>query len=119
MSNYIKWNGETEDGRNVNEANPDIAKWGGADFKWSDFQLLEDLLLVTSGKSGVRKQEALDNWLDEKPDKKKRLIKLIATVGGKNYTQTREVEEVQVKVDDVELLIKEVFSRLIVEKKDV
>tara|TARA_B100000287_G_C20337255_1_gene664278 strand:+ start:361 stop:720 length:360 start_codon:yes stop_codon:yes gene_type:complete len=119
MSNYIQWDGGTEDGRNVKEANPDIAKWSGANFLWSDFQLLEDLILLTNGKSGARKQEALDQWLDEKPDKKKRLIKLIATVGGKNYTQTREVEEVQVKVDDVELLIKEVFSRLIVEKKDV
>ena len=119
MSNYIKWNGDSEDGRNIKDSNPSIATWSGANFTWSDYQLLLDLQLQTNGKSGARKQEALNQWLDKEPKKKKRLIKLIATVGNRDYIQTKQIEEVQVKVEDVELLIKEVFSRLIVEKKDV
>ena len=43
----------------------------------------------------------------------------MATVGGQQYTETKAVEEVSVKVEDIEVLIKEIFSRLIVEKKDV
>ena len=71
------------------------------------------------GKSREQRQRDLDKWLDKEPDKKKRLVKLVATVDGQKYTQTKEVEEVKVEVKDVEILIKEIFSRLIVEKKDV
>ena len=73
-----------------------------------------------SGRSLKSKQEALDKYLDK--DKKKRLIKLIATVQGQKYEETKEVEDVQVDVSDVEILIKEVLSKIktvIMEKKDV
>ena len=135
MSNFIKWNGDAEDGRNAADQNdkstwygdgsdqPKTFKWnwGEVPFTWDDVQLLIEAMGFGGhgGKTRSERQGKLDNWLDDEPDKKKRLIKLIATVGGKDYIQTRQVEEVQVKVEDVELLIKQVFSRIIVEKKDV
>ena len=114
MTNYIKWNGSAEDGKNGD------FKWGDNTYKWSDVQLITEVSeVIGGGKSREQRQRELDKWLDKEPDKKKRLIKLVATIDGQQYTQTKEVEEVKVKVEDVEILIKEIFSRLIVEKKDV
>ena len=115
MSNYIKWNGIAENGNNGD------FKWGTNTYKWSDVQLITEVSEVIGGggRSKAARQRELDKWLDKEPDKKKRLIKLVATVGGQQYTETKEVEEVKVEVKDVEILIKEIFSRLIVEKKDV
>ena len=88
--------------------------------KWSDVQLIAEAeAVLASGKSRKQRRQELDKWLDDSPDKKKRLVKLIAMVQGQEYIETKEVEEVEVKVEDVELLISEVFSRIIVEKKDV
>tara|TARA_B100000131_G_scaffold238870_1_gene231095 strand:- start:550 stop:897 length:348 start_codon:yes stop_codon:yes gene_type:complete len=115
MSNYINWKGIAEDGNNGD------FKWGTNTYKWSDVQLITEVAEVVGGggKSRLQRQRDLDKWLDKEPDKKKRLIKLVATIDGQKYTQTKEVEEVKVEVEDVEILIKEIFSRLIVEKKDV
>ena len=115
MTNFIRWNGNAEDGNNGD------FKWGTNTYKWSDVQLITEVAEVVGGggKSRLQRQRDLDKWLDKEPDKKKRLIKLVATIGGQKYTQTKEVEEVKVEVKDVEILIKEIFSRLIVEKKDV
>ena len=52
----------------------------------------------------------------------KKLIKLIAIVKGEKFEETKEVEDMSIDVKDVELLIKEVLSKIkniIVEKKDV
>ena len=114
MSNYINWKGIAEDGNNGD------FKWGTNTYKWSDVQLITEVAeVIGGGKSREQRQRDLDKWLDKEPDKKKRLIKLVATIDGQKYTQTKEVEEVKVEVEDVEILIKEIFSRLIVEKKDV
>ena len=115
MTNFIRLNGNAEDGNNGD------FKWGTNTYKWSDVQLITEVAEVVGGggKSRLQRQRDLDKWLDKEPDKKKRLIKLVATIGGQKYTQTKEVEEVKVEVKDVEILIKEIFSRLIVEKKDV
>ena len=115
MTNFIRWNGNAEDGNNGD------FKWGTNTYKWSDVQLITEVadVIEGAGKSRLQRQRDLDKWLDKEPDKKKRLIKLVATIGGQKYTQTKEVEEVKVEVKDVEILIKEIFSRLIVEKKDV
>ena len=139
MSNFIKWNGEAEDETRVYTNAQDAHKnnalyfeydgakgvpfkwnWGAVPLKWGDVQLLIEAVQV-GGKSYTReeRQKKLDNWLDKEPEKKKRLLTLVATVNGQNYTETKEVDEVKVKISDVELLIKEIFSRLIVEKQDV
>ena len=133
MRNFITWGGMAEDGRSAEEAHstqtyhgedaPNTLfnwNWGGVPFKWGDVQLLiEAVQAGGSSKRRRERQEKLDKWLDQEPDKKKRLLKLVATVNGQDYIETKEVEEVKVNIMDVEILIKEVFSRIIVEKKDV
>ena len=40
-------------------------------------------------------------------------------VKGEKFEETKEVEEAKIDISDVEILIKEVFSKLMVETKDV
>ena len=113
MSNYIKWGGLSEDGSDGDK------KWKNADLNWGDYQLIVEADIVFKERGGKSKKRQLDKWLDKEPDKKKRLIKLIAIVKGETFEETKEVEEIEVKVKDVELLIKEVLNKIIVEKVDV
>ena len=118
MTNFIKWNGTSEDGQDSDK------KWSEADVTWGDYQLITEVaeVLERGGRSGLSRQKELDKYLDKDKDKKKRLIKLIATVQGQKFEEEKEVEDVQINVSDVEVLIKEVLSKIkniIVEKKDV
>jgi len=118
MSNYIKWNGLSEDGSDGDK------KWKNADLTWGDYQLIAEVSDVVDeieagGGSLPSKRKKLDKWLDQEPEKKKRLIKLICMVKGEKFEETKEVEETKVDITDVEILIKEVFSKIIVEKIDV
>tara|TARA_Y100001970_G_C13515454_1_gene500423 strand:- start:60 stop:419 length:360 start_codon:yes stop_codon:yes gene_type:complete len=119
MSNYIKWNGTSEDGSDGDK------KWSEANLTWGDYQLLVELEeeVIKGGRSSsLTRQQRLDKYLDKDEDKKKRLIKLIATVQGQKFEEEKEVEDVQINVSDVEVLIKEILSKIkniIVEKKDV
>tara|TARA_Y100000310_G_C20256831_1_gene611742 strand:- start:239 stop:625 length:387 start_codon:yes stop_codon:yes gene_type:complete len=92
-----------------------LLTWGDNPYTWGDIQLVTEAaeVIITGGDTG------LEEWLRQEPKKKKRLIKLVATVGGQQYVETKEVEEVKVNIEDVELLIKEIFVNLIMEKKDV
>ena len=92
-----------------------LLTWGDNPYAWGDIQLVTEAaeVIITGGDAG------LEEWLRQEPKKKKRLIKLVATVGGQQYVETKEVEEVKVNIEDVELLIKEIFVNLIMEKKDV
>ena len=92
-----------------------LLTWGDNPYTWGDIQLVTEAaeVIITGGDAG------LEEWLRQEPKKKKRLIKLVATVGGQQYVETKEVEEVKVNIEDVELLIKEIFVNLIMEKKDV
>ena len=111
MSNYIKWNGISEDGSDGDK------KWIIANLTWGDYQLISEVAEIIKDGSGGRRK--LDTWLDQEPEKKKRLIKLICMVKGEKFEETKEVEDAKVDISDVEILIKEVFSKLMVETKDV
>ena len=91
--------------------------WGVNSYTWGDVQLVAEAaeVIIAGGDAG------LEEWLRQEPKKKKRLIKLIAIVQGQEYVETKEkeVEEVKVNIEDVELSIKEIFVNLIMEKKDV
>ena len=78
--------------------------WGVNNYSWGDIQLVAEAaaVIITGGDAG------LEEWLKQEPKKKKRLVKLIATVQGREYVETKEVEEVKVNIEDVELLIKEI-----------
>ena len=116
MTNYIKWNGISEDGSDGDR------KWKNADFTWGDYQFISEVAVVLDGAGGAekRRQKALDQWLDKDEEKKKKLIRLICRIDGeKVYDEEKEAGTGKVSVNKVEMLIKEILGKIKLETKDV
>tara|TARA_B100000282_G_scaffold173237_1_gene125633 strand:+ start:114 stop:467 length:354 start_codon:yes stop_codon:yes gene_type:complete len=82
-------------------------------FTWDDVALIQQLVEVIGldGDPDVHDiDDTLDSFLSDKPDKKKKLIKLICKVQGKTYKETKEIDKVKINIKDVKLLIKEVLG---------
>ena len=97
-------------------------KWNEADFlwnsnpyTWNEVQLVQEIADEIDGDGSVARV------VDELPEKKKeKLIHLIMRRKGiKVYDKTKTVKDVDIKVEDVELLIKEVKAFVMAENIDV
>ena len=97
-------------------------KWNEADFlwnsnpyTWNEVQLVQEIADQIDGDGSVARV------VDELPEKKKeKLIHLIMRRKGiKVYDKTKTVKDVDIKVEDVELLIKEVKAFVMAENIDV
>ena len=91
--------------------------WGSNEYTWGDVQFIQEI--VDGLGTGRRRQERLDRLKDEK---KKRLIHLICRVKGeKVYDEKKEVSgaSVNIKLEDVDLVINEVLGKIKVETRDV
>ena len=110
----VKWTGTTEDGRTTSVV------WGSNPFTWDDVALAIEVADVIDGKGTYSRREREDklNGLDK--NKKKRLIRLICRVKGeKVYDEQKEVGEVDIKLEDAEVVVNEVLSKIKVEKTNV
>ena len=112
----VKWNGTTEDGRTTSVV------WGSNPFTWNDVALaieVADVIdIVGKGTYSRREREDRLNGLDK--NKKKRLIRLICRVKGeKVYDEQKEIGKVDIKLEDAELVVNEVLSKIKVEKTNV
>tara|TARA_B100000073_G_C23643629_1_gene537647 strand:+ start:105 stop:455 length:351 start_codon:yes stop_codon:yes gene_type:complete len=110
----IKWNGNTVDGRTTS------VQWNDNPFTWGDVALAIEVADVIDGKGTYSRREREDrlNGLDK--DKKKRLVRLICRIKGeKVYDEEKEVGEVNIKLEDAELVVNEVLSKIKVEKTNV
>jgi hypothetical protein len=67
---------------------------------WSDCALIIELL----GKSNP------DDYLNQRPEKKKQFIKLLCQVQGKEYKETKEVHKTKIFISDIKLVAKEVLG---------
>ena len=116
MANWIRWNGEFQDGGTGNPSIPATTNvvWGDNSYTWGDVKFISDIAdgIGTGGRRA--RQDRLDKLLDKDPEKKKRLIHLICRIDGtKVYDGKKEVkEEVDVTVEKVEMLIKEVLGKV-------
>ena len=72
-------------------------------FTWDDVALLEEVVDVIRG--GGSYQEVFKD-----KEKKKKFIKLICQVQGVEYIETKEVHDYQIRIQDVEMVIKEVLG---------
>ena len=89
--------------------------WNDNGFTWSDVELIEEITRGDTSSTGIKKK--VDKL---EPKKKERLIHLIMRKKGiKIYDGSKKVKEIDIKVDDVELLIKEVKAFVIAENIDV
>ena len=72
-------------------------------------------------KNNIFRLTILEEFLAKEPVKKKRLIHLICRIRGeKVYDETKEaIEDIEIKVEDVDMVINEVLGKIKVETKDV
>ena len=108
----IQWNGKVVGGEQGGDSVPsDITLvWGSNDFTWGDAQFIQEIIDGIGTGSRRARQDRL-NKLDD--DKKKRLIHLICRVKGeKVYDDYTEVQDIEVKVDDVELIAETIICLL-------
>ena len=115
----IQWDGDVVGGENQGDSIPsniDVV-WGSNDFTWGDVAFIQEIV-DGIGTGSKRAREARIQQFDK--EKKKRLIHLICRVKGeKVYDETKEIEEVEIKVEDVDMVINEILGKIKVETKDV
>lgn len=94
-------------------------QWNRANFKWNDSSNLgsqrttipltwSDCALLQEVAAAAQGGHLHEVWKDKK--KKKRFVELIATVQGKEYKETKSIEEVEILIKDVELVLKEAMG---------
>ena len=78
--------------------------WNSNSFTWDEVQLVQEILQ----KGGGGNIEDDMPWM--KPEKKKKLIKLILKIKGKTLTEskTKPIKQYKIKAKDVRLVVKEV-----------
>ena len=76
--------------------------WDSNSYTWNEVQLVQEIL----GGGGVIEDDM--PWM--KPEKKKKLIKLILKVKGETLTESKQkpIKQYKIKAEDVKLVIKEV-----------
>ena len=86
------------------------------EFTWGDVNFIQEIMDGIGTGSRRARQDRL-NKLDD--DKKKRLIHLICRVKGeKVYDDYTEVQDIEVKVDDVELVVETIVKKVKLEIKE-
>ena len=126
MADYkVKWNGLVNDSDLDSLASADNNEvpesvdviWGDNNFTWGDVAfVLEIFDGIGSGARRAREKRLQD--LEK--EKKKKLIHLICRVKGeKVYDEKKEVGDIQIKLEDADLVIKEVLGKMRVENTNV
>ena len=108
----VRWGGTTEDGRDVSTI------WGNNPFTWGDVSLAVEIAEVIDGVGYTRRKERLDKLFKDE-DKKKRFIHLICRIKGeKVYDDKVEVQDIDVKVEDAELVVETIVKKVKLEIKE-
>ena len=71
-------------------------------FTWDDCALIIDI--ITSLGGGKAPEDIWDK------EKKKKFIKLLCKVQGKEYKETKEIKNYKIRISDVALVVKEVLG---------
>ena len=107
----IKWNGNTEDGETTSVI------WGSNSYTWGDAQFIQEIVDGIGTGSRRARQDRLNKILDDE-DKKKKLIHLICRIKGeKVYDDYTEINNVNVKIEDVELVVESIMKKVKMEIK--
>ena len=109
----IQWDGDlSKPSDGSAQSSPDnisLGTWGGNSYTWDDVSFLIEIA-DGLGTGSRRSREARLQKLDK--EKKKRLIRLICRVKGEEevYDKTKEVGDIQLKLDDVDMVIGKVVK---------
>ena len=108
----VQWGGLTEDGRSVSTI------WGNNPFTWDDVALAVEIADAIDGVGYKKRKERLDNIFKDE-DKKKRFSHLICRIKGeKVYDDKVEVNDIDVKVEDAELVVETIVKKVKLEIKE-
>ena len=108
----VRWGGTTEDGRSVSTI------WGDNPFTWGDVSLAAEIAEVIDGVGYTRRKERLDDLFKDE-EKKKRFIHLVCRIKGeKVYDDKVEVQDIDVKVEDAELVVETIVKKVKLEIKE-
>ena len=108
----VQWGGLTEDGRSVSTI------WGNNPFTWNDVALAVEIADVIDGVGYTRRKERLDDLFKDE-EKKKRFIHLVCRIKGeKVYDDKVEVQDIDVKVEDAELVVETIVKKVKLEIKE-
>ena len=116
----LRWNGTTVDGRNIQSITGVSSKWSNNPFTWGDVSLAAEIaeVIVDDGVGYKKRKERLDNLFKDE-DKKKRFIHLICRIKGeKVYDDKVEVQDIDVKVEDAELVVETIVKKVKLEIKE-
>ena len=122
----IQWDGDLShpqagDQNQSIPASVDLGTWGDNPYTWGDVSFVQEIADGIGTGSRRARQDRLNKILDDE-DKKKKLIHLICRVKGeKVYDEKKEVSgaSMNIKLEDVDLVINEVLGKIKVEKADV
>ena len=93
-----------------------IGSWADNPYTWGDVSLVLEIL---DGIGTINRRARLDQYLDKYPQQKKRLIHLICRVKGeKVYDETKEVGDIEIKLEDVNMVIDKVVKLNVSGMKD-
>jgi len=77
-------------------------------FTWSDVALIEGVVQDINKGGGSYNEH--DFWQHRPKEEKKRFIKLLCKVKGKEYKETKEVLNCKIRISDISLVAKEVLG---------
>ena len=117
----IQWNGDivkpSDGSAQSSPDSVDLGTWGDNPYTWGDVSFVIEIA-DGLGTGSRRAREARLHKFDK--DTKKRLIHLICRVKGeKVYDEEKEVGDIQIKLEDADLVIKEVLGKMRVENTNV
>jgi len=80
--------------------------WNSNSFTWDEVQLVEEIVKTIQQGGGNIEDDM--PWM--KPEKKKKLIKLILKIKGETLTEskTKQIKQYKIKAKDVRLVVKKV-----------
>ena len=94
-------------------------QWGKANFAWNTNPfpnqstkpfIWSDCALILGIIEGLAGGKTPDEYFHKHPEKKKKFIKLLCKVEGKEYKETKEVLDRKIRISDVSLVAKEVLG---------
>jgi len=114
----LRWSGVAVDGRNIQSITGVSSKWSNNSFTWGDVALAVEIAEVIDGVGYTRRKERLDNLFKDE-EKKQRFIHLICRIKGeKVYDDKVEVQNIDVKVEDAELVVETIVKKVKLEIKE-
>ena len=108
----VNWNGTTADGGFVS------LTWSTASFTFEEVLVVKEVSEILGSTHSRRKREEQLRKFEKQ--KKKKFIHLICRIKGeKVYDEQKEIEEVDIKLEDAKLVVEKVLGRIKVETKNV